>query len=89
MDPTTNARSDDGLVHGCERLPAFAPATVYTAAVRAAGFTWCMLFFTWKDGPRFHPPEDGAESRLERTSDHVTCFKCMAGELGSSATTLL
>jgi hypothetical protein len=81
-----NACGDDGLVHSCELVPLVHEGC--TTAARA-GFTWCMIFFTWKDEPRFHPPEDGAESRLERTAAHVTCFKCIAGEMGTGPSALL
>jgi hypothetical protein len=83
----TNVRCSDGLVHSCELEPKTHPAN--DAHVTKAGYTWCMMFFTWRDGPRFYPLEDGAEYRLERTDAHVTCFRCIAGELGADAYTLL
>lgn len=70
-----NARSDDGLVHEIEKLPKLHPANEHH--VTQAGFTWCMLFFTWIDGPRFHVPADGCEARLEKTEDVPTCLECI------------
>ncbi len=71
-----NARDADGLVHSCERFPELHAANA--AHCTAPGFTWCMAIFTWVDGPRFHPVTDEIELRLERTSEHVTCFECIA-----------
>lgn len=83
----TNARSEDGLVHSLEKTVVTHPAN--DQHVVQAGFTWCLVYFTWKGGPRYHSPGDNIERKLEPTDDPVTCLKCMAGELGTDVMSLL
>jgi len=74
-----NARCEDGLVHSCEKHPTLHPAN--RDHCTRAGFTWCLIFFTWIDGPRFHPESDNVESRLTKTDDFVTCIACLGNEI--------
>lgn len=70
-----NARDEHGLVHEVEKFPELSPT--YEYQLEKAGFTWCMQLFTWADGPRWHPPSDQVEGRLEQTSDPPTCLYCV------------
>lgn len=70
-----NARDDNGLVHEVDKYPKTHP--INEAHLTQAGFTWCMIFFSWVGGPRFHPISDTVESRLAQTEDHPTCLECI------------
>jgi hypothetical protein len=70
-----NARGPDGLVHEVEKYPQLHSAN--PNHVTHAGFTWCMEFFTWVDGPRFHVPADSVEARFEKTEDAPNCLGCV------------
>lgn len=83
----TNALDDNGIVHSCEMVPQTHPAN--ERHITRAGFTWCLMFFTWRDEGRFHPPEDGAEYRLARSEAPTSCLKCIAGECGTNTGDLL
>lgn len=76
------ALDEDGVVHSLEKTPIYSTKHGYTQ-VDKAGFTWCMLFFTWKDGPRLHPLFDRAELQLTQTLEHPTCLTCIAAECGT------
>lgn len=70
-----NARDEHGVVHDVERQPRYDP--VDGQHVVSAGFTWCMWLFTWRDGPRWHPPTDTLEGRFEKTEDAPNCLECV------------
>lgn len=70
-----NARDEHAVVHEVERHPQFHSANEHH--ITHAGFTWCMEFFTWLDGPRWHPPTDSVEGRFEKTDDPATCLLCI------------
>jgi len=72
---TPNARDEHGIVHEIEFGPTYHAAN--PNHITKAGFTWCMAFFTWVDGPRWHPPTDGIEGRFEKTDEHATCLECI------------
>lgn len=76
-----NARDDGGVVHSLEKTPIYATKDGYTR-VTNAGFSWCMLFFTWKGGPRLHPVSDMSELQLQQVLEHTTCLTCIAAECG-------
>lgn len=75
LDAGMSARDEHGLVHEVERFPRL--HLTQDHLLESAGFTWCMQFFTWVDGPRWHPPSDQIEGRFEQTSDPPTCLYCV------------
>lgn len=75
-----NARDEYGIVHEVDKQPK-THADNENHLVQG-GFTWCMQFFTWVDGPRWHPPSDQVEGRFERVDEHPTCLTCVIHPAG-------
>ena len=76
-----NALDDTGVVHTLEKTPVYVVKDGYSKASQM-GFTWCMIVFTWKEGPRYHSLLDGGEARLTQSLEHATCLTCLAAESG-------
>ena len=77
-----NALDDEGVVHSLDKTPLYSTRKDGYSKVDKAGFTWCMVYFTWKHGPRVHSYPEHEELQLEQSLAHVTCLTCIAAESG-------